>query len=96
MGAHEGFGCRKEFRRFAAGCPLGACPRRNLRERRRARLPALARREEYSTFSTNSTTRIIEGADHLSLLGNEQYAQQVSSAILDVMNAARTGEPLAQ
>jgi pimeloyl-ACP methyl ester carboxylesterase len=53
-------------------------------------------RQEISTYSTNSVTRTIEGADHGSILGNEQYAQQVSNAILDVIKAAQTGEPLAQ
>jgi pimeloyl-ACP methyl ester carboxylesterase len=44
----------------------------------------LAAREETSTYSSNSVTRIIEGANHGSILGNQQYAQQVSDAILDV------------
>jgi pimeloyl-ACP methyl ester carboxylesterase len=47
-------------------------------------------------YSSNSTTLIIEGADHGSILGNESYAQQVTDAILDVIEAAKTGEPLAQ
>jgi pimeloyl-ACP methyl ester carboxylesterase len=51
--------------------------------------------EELSTYSSNSVTRIIEGADHGSILGNEQHAQQVSNAILDVLQAAETGEALA-
>jgi len=56
-------------------------------------LPAV--RAEISTYSSNSVTRSIDGADHVSILGNEQYAQQVTNAILDVMEAAQTGEPLA-
>jgi pimeloyl-ACP methyl ester carboxylesterase len=56
----------------------------------------IAAREEIPTYSSSSVTRMIEGADHGSILGNEQYAQQVSDAILDVMEAAQTGEPLAQ
>jgi pimeloyl-ACP methyl ester carboxylesterase len=52
--------------------------------------------EELSTYSSNSMTRFVEGADHGSILGNEPYAQQVSDAILDVIEAAQTGEPLAQ
>lgn len=47
-----------------------------------------------ATFSSNSMTRVIEGANHGSILGNEQHAQQVSDAIRDVMEAAQTGEPL--
>jgi pimeloyl-ACP methyl ester carboxylesterase len=53
-----------------------------------------AARAEISTYSANSITRSIEGADHVSILGNEQYAQQVSDAILDVMEAAHTGQRL--
>lgn len=51
-------------------------------------------REETAAYSSNSVTRIIEGADHGSILGNEQYAQQVSDAIRDVMEAARAEKPL--
>jgi hypothetical protein len=40
-------------------------------------------------------TLVIDGADHASILGNEQYAQEVSNAILDVMEAAQTGQRLA-
>jgi pimeloyl-ACP methyl ester carboxylesterase len=59
-------------------------------------LPELpAARAEISTYSTNSATRSIEGADHASILGNESYAQQVTDAILDVMEAARTHQPIA-
>ncbi len=47
-------------------------------------------------YSSNSTTRMIDGADHGSILGTEQYAQQVTDAILDVIDAGHTGEPLAQ
>lgn len=54
-----------------------------------------AARAEISTYSSNSVTRTVEGADHVSILGNEQYAQQVSDAILDVMDAAHASEPLA-
>jgi pimeloyl-ACP methyl ester carboxylesterase len=56
-----------------------------------------ALREEIATYTSNSISRVIEGADHASILGNEQYAQQVTDAILDVMEAARApaGRPLA-
>jgi pimeloyl-ACP methyl ester carboxylesterase len=49
---------------------------------------------EFSGYSSNSTTRVIDGANHLSILGNEPYAQQVSDAILAVIDAAQTGQPL--
>jgi pimeloyl-ACP methyl ester carboxylesterase len=53
-------------------------------------------RDEIATFSSNKVTRIVEGANHGSILGNEQYAQQVSAAILDVIEAAKAGKPLSQ
>jgi pimeloyl-ACP methyl ester carboxylesterase len=53
-------------------------------------------RQETAAYSSNSVARMIEGADHSTILGNEQYARQVSDAILDVIEGARTGEPLAQ
>jgi pimeloyl-ACP methyl ester carboxylesterase len=49
-----------------------------------------------AAFSSNSVTRVIEDSNHGSILGNEQRAQQVSNAILDVIEAAETGETLAQ
>jgi pimeloyl-ACP methyl ester carboxylesterase len=53
-----------------------------------------AAREEMTTYSTNLVTRIVEGADHLSIIGNEQYALQVTDAILAVIESAQTGELL--
>ncbi|MBI1277585.1 MAG: alpha/beta fold hydrolase [Anaerolineaceae bacterium] len=55
---------------------------------------APAIRANISTFSSNSVTRVIEGADHGSILGSEQYAQQVTDAVLEVIQAVQTGEPL--
>jgi pimeloyl-ACP methyl ester carboxylesterase len=51
-------------------------------------------KQEMATYSSNSVTRDIEGANHGSLLGTEHYAQQVTDAVLDVIESARTGEPL--
>jgi hypothetical protein len=45
-------------------------------------------------ISSNSSTRVIEGADHGSIVGDEQYAQQVSEAVLEVIESAQTGKPL--
>lgn len=53
-------------------------------------------RQEIATYSSSSVTRMIEGADHGSILGNERYAQQVTDAILNVIEAAQTGQPLKQ
>lgn len=50
--------------------------------------------EAITEFSSNSVTRYVEGSDHGSILGSEPYAQQVTDAILDVIEAAQTGEPL--
>ena len=52
--------------------------------------------QEIANYSTNGITREIIGADHGSILGNQVYAQQVSDAILAVIEAAQTGEPLAR
>ncbi|MBZ0301275.1 MAG: alpha/beta hydrolase, partial [Anaerolineae bacterium] len=51
---------------------------------------------ELATYSSNSLTQIIEGADHGSILGNEAYAQEVTDAILDVIASVETDQPLAQ
>ncbi|MBX3084668.1 MAG: alpha/beta hydrolase [Anaerolineae bacterium] len=56
----------------------------------------VALRKELSALSSNSVTRFIEGADHGSILGTEQYAQQVTNAILDVIAAAQTGKSLSE
>jgi pimeloyl-ACP methyl ester carboxylesterase len=53
-------------------------------------------REEIASYSSNSVTRFIPGANHTSIQGNEQYAQQVTTAILEVVDAARAGKPLAK
>jgi pimeloyl-ACP methyl ester carboxylesterase len=50
---------------------------------------------ELAALSTNSTYQEIAGANHISLVTNEQYAALVSQAIIRVVEAARTGEPLA-
>jgi pimeloyl-ACP methyl ester carboxylesterase len=50
---------------------------------------------EIAAYSSNSTSRDVAGADHGSILGTEVYAQQVSDAVLQVIDAAQTGKPLA-
>lgn len=58
-------------------------------------VPALREpHNELSTYSFNSTTRTVEGANHGSILGSEPYARQVSDAILQLIEAAETGERL--
>jgi pimeloyl-ACP methyl ester carboxylesterase len=48
---------------------------------------------ELAALSSNSLYQEIAGARHITLLTDEQHAQQVSNAILDVLVAAQTGEP---
>jgi pimeloyl-ACP methyl ester carboxylesterase len=47
-------------------------------------------------LSSNSVIRIVDGANHGSIIGNEQYAQQVTDATLDVIHAAQTGGALGE
>ncbi len=51
---------------------------------------------EIASYSSNSDIRVIENANHGSILGSEPLAQQVTDAILDVIGAAEMGQPLAQ
>jgi pimeloyl-ACP methyl ester carboxylesterase len=53
-------------------------------------------KQEIAQYSTNSITREIEGANHGSILGTEQYAQQVSDAVNQVITSVQTGKPLTQ
>ena len=46
-------------------------------------------------LSSDSVTRVVDGATHAGLVDNERYARQTTAAILDVVQAARTGTPLA-
>ena len=45
-------------------------------------------------FSTNTVVRVLDRADHGSIQGNDQNAQQVSNAIREVIESARSGRPL--
>jgi pimeloyl-ACP methyl ester carboxylesterase len=49
-----------------------------------------------AVFSANSATRVVEGANHGSIIGNEQYAAQVSAATREIVQSARSGQPLAK
>lgn len=44
--------------------------------------------------SSNDVVRVVEGADHGTIIGSEHYAGQVSDAVYDVLEAAQTGKPL--
>lgn len=49
---------------------------------------------QVAVHSSNSVTRVIDGADHGSIQGNEQYAAQISAAIREVIESAHTGQSL--
>jgi len=49
---------------------------------------------QQAALSTNSLTITVEGATHAGLVDNEKYAPQTSAAILQVVDAVRTGQPL--
>jgi pimeloyl-ACP methyl ester carboxylesterase len=45
-------------------------------------------------FSDNTLVQVIDGANHGSIIGNEQYAGQITHAVFRVVESARTGERL--
>jgi hypothetical protein len=49
---------------------------------------------QQAELSTNSLTRLIDGATHAGLVDNQRYASQTSAVILRVVEAVRTGQPL--
>jgi hypothetical protein len=48
------------------------------------------------TFSDNSVVRVVDGANHGSIVGNEQYALQITDAVFEVIESARTGDLLGE
>ena len=50
--------------------------------------------EQQAMLSTNGTIRVVEGANHVSLADRQEHALQTSAIILQVVEAARTSEPL--
>jgi pimeloyl-ACP methyl ester carboxylesterase len=50
--------------------------------------------EQQAQLSTNSFIRIIDGATHAGLVDNQRHASQTSVATREVVDAARTGQPL--
>jgi hypothetical protein len=68
-----------------------------------ATLPADETRRAWNEFSaelaglsSNSSHRLVDGATHMSLALKQEHAQVTIEAILQVIEAARTGQPLAQ
>ncbi len=52
--------------------------------------------EELATLSPDSFHRVVEGADHGSLLYEKHDAQETSAAIEQVVEAVRTDRPLSR
>ena len=50
--------------------------------------------DEMATLSTNSAHRVIQGATHTSLIEDQADSANSIQAILDVVEAVRSGEPL--
>lgn len=56
----------------------------------------MADQDHLATLSSNTSHRVIEGAIHIALLHEEQYAGATTQAILDVLTSVRISEPLAR
>ena len=54
----------------------------------------MAHQDAMAALSTNSLHSVVPGATHESLVDNPTHAAVVSQAILDVVEAIRTGAPL--
>jgi hypothetical protein len=52
--------------------------------------------ERLAAMSTNSVHRVIDGASHSELIGDEKDSTATSQAILDVLSAIRNATPLTQ
>jgi hypothetical protein len=55
-----------------------------------------AAQSHLATLSTNSVHRVIAGATHASLIGEQRDAAVTTRAVLDVASSVRSGEPLAR
>ena len=53
-----------------------------------------ASQDALATLSTNTLHRVVAGATHGSLLGDEQDAAETARGILDAVAAVRSGTPL--
>ncbi len=78
---------------------LGALPLFVLTATEHAAAPDLERQWQswqagYTALSTNSVQRVVHGATHESLVFSPTDSQVTTEAILQVVEAARTGEPL--
>ena len=53
-----------------------------------------AKQNHLATLSTDSVHRVIDGATHEALVGDEKYAAATTQAILDVVSTVRSSGPL--
>ena len=54
----------------------------------------MAAQDDLANLSTNSAHRVVEGAAHIDLIFEKDYAAVTSQAILDVVSSVRSGGPL--
>ncbi|MFZ0014878.1 MAG: alpha/beta hydrolase [Acidimicrobiia bacterium] len=54
----------------------------------------MTNQDHLATLSSNSAHRVIDGAVHIALLHDQQYAADSTQAILDVVSSVRTDTPL--
>ena len=54
------------------------------------------KQDRLAALSTNSVHRVVDDASHEALVGDETHAATTSQAILEVVSAVRTGQPLSQ
>ena len=54
------------------------------------------KQERLAALSTDSVHRVVDGASHEALVGEETHAATTSRAILEVVSAVRTGQPLSR
>ena len=54
------------------------------------------KQDRLAALSTDSVHRVVDGASHEALVGDRTHALTTSRAILEVVDAVRTGQPLSQ
>ena len=54
------------------------------------------KQERLAALSTDSVHRVVDGASHEALVGDAGHAATTSRAILEVVSAVRTGQPLSR
>lgn len=54
------------------------------------------KQQRLAALSTDSVHRVVDGASHEALVGDPVHASTTSAAIVDVVNAVRTGKPLSK